>query len=234
MSLRINTFIGKIPKIIFWLVIAFLAGCLIKVIIWEHNYYNEKNGSERAQMVQVGASSSIQEEEVDETEVTEEERVAHTVAADRPRYLTIQKFGIYNARVKDVGLTATGAFATLANIFDVAWFNSSSKPGHGGTLLLNGHNGGPTKIGIFKYLDQLAVGETIVIERGDGRKFYYEVVENKTMLLADANKYMSTMQKSPIAGRESVSIITCTGGWVQSDRTYDSRVMLRAVLVKEE
>jgi hypothetical protein len=43
---------------------------------------------------------------------------------------------------------------------------------------------------------------------------------------------MSTMLKSPVPGKESLSLISCTGEWSQSQRTYLSRAMIRAVLVE--
>lgn len=229
MSLRINTIIRKIPQIILWLVLLFVAGCLVKVAIWEHNYYKEKEGSRRAPAQEIGVSS--ESEDVDETEITADQIYAHTVSPDKPRYLSIPKLNVHNARIFEVGLTASGAMATRANIFDIGWYGVSSKPGQGGTLLMNGHNGGPTKVGVFKYLGNLDTGDPIIIERGDGVLFTYQVVENRTFLLAEANAYMATMQTSPIPGVESISLITCSGEWSQSQRTYLSRTMVRATLV---
>ena len=62
--------------------------------------------------------------------------------------------------------------------------------------------------------------------------FRYEVYDTRILKVAEADAYMKTLQKSPVPGRESLSIITCTGEWIQSRRTYDSRVMLRAVLMQ--
>ena len=55
----------------------------------------------------------------------------------------------------------------------------------------------------------------------------------KILKVSEADSYMRTLQASPIAGRESLSLITCTGEWIQAGRTYDSRVMLRATLVNQ-
>ena len=136
------------------------------------------------------------------------------------------------ARIRAVDLASNGAMGTLASIFDVAWYRHSSKPGEGGTILLNGHNGGPTRIGIFKYLDHVSVGDIITIERGDGTIFNYEVYESKVLSLADASAYMPIMLQSPKKGIESLSIISCTGEWSQAQRTFLSRAMVRAVLVE--
>jgi len=232
MSLRINSLVRQIPQIILGLLILFLVGCLIKVAIWEHYYYDNKEGSVRTPVEQVGINAP-DAEEVDETDVTEEDIRVHTVAPDKPRYLMAAFMGNHTkARIREVGLTSSGAMGTLANILDVGWYRSSSKPGQGGTLLMNAHNGGPTKVGIFKYLDQVQIGDRLTIERGDGAIFNYEVYESKILPIAEADNYMATMQTSPVTGKESLSLISCTGEWSQQQRTYLSRAMVRAVLVE--
>jgi len=232
MSLRIKSLISKIPFFLLWLAILFVVGCLVKVAVWENIYYHEKEGSKRYPAVEVGIGAPDQEE-VDETEITSDQITAHNVAPDKPRYLmaSFMTKKVTTARIREVGLTPSGAMATLASIFDVAWYNNSSKPGNGGVLLMNGHNGGPNKDGVFKNLDQAKVGDIVSIERGDGVLFHYEVFENKIMTISEANDYMATMQKTHKSGKETLALISCTGEWSQSRRTFLSRAMVRAVLV---
>ena len=225
MSLKISNWKKIITRTLWALLgIVFLA-LFIKVAVWENQYYNEKNGSPRA------VTEQVETEEVDETLITEEEIVEYTVAADRPRYLTISKLGITNARVLALGLTSEGALATPNNIFDVGWYWDSGKPGQGGTLLIDGHNGGPNVQGVFKNLPDLAEGDIITIERGDGALFNYSVVESITVALSEADAYMRTAQTSPVSGKESITLISCTGEWSQAQRTYLSRQFVRAILV---
>jgi len=236
MSLRINTLVRKIPQILFIIIGLFLLGCLVKVIIWEHSYYAEKEGSMRKPTIEVGITAPDQDE-VDESEITQDQIQEHQVAPDKPRFIRAafmnRTMGIgIPARVMEVGLTSSGAMATRANIYDVAWFRNSGKPGQGGTMLMNGHNGGPNKDGVFKDLPSVTKGEIIEIERGDGELFQYEVYEIKILSIEEADKYMSTMLKSPIPGRESLSLISCTGEWSQQRHTYLSRIMIRAVLTE--
>lgn len=228
MSLKINNW-KKIILGVVWLIVAgiFIAS-FIRVATFEAKYYSEKEGSER-----VVIEETAHAPEVDETEITEEQVVEYTVAYDRPRYLTIEKLGIKNARILAVGLTTNGELGTPNNIFDAGWYDASGKPGQGGTLLLDGHNGGPTKIGIFKYLPSLDKGDKIIVERGDGTIFNYEVVENTTVSLDEADGYMAVALRTPIAGKESLSIITCTGEWSQERSTYLSRQFTRAILIEE-
>ncbi len=197
----------------------------IRVLVFEHQYYNEKEGSERAIVMDMG-------EELVEVEPTETEVVEYTVAPDRPRYLSIDRLGISNARVLAVGINEAGELSTPNNIFDVGWYYASGKPGHGGTLLIDGHNGGPHVQGVFKDLPVLGEGDIIRIERGDGVVFRYSVIENKTIPLSESNDYMATAMMSPMRGTESLTLISCTGEWSQAQSTYLSRQFVRAILVE--
>lgn len=213
-----------IKKIIFGLVVLIIGGFFLKVGLWENSYISEKTGSKRA------IAAAPAEEEVDETEITKEQIKEHIVPADHPRYLSIDSIGVKNARILSIGTKASGELSTPAGIFDAGWYNASAKPGTGGTIVIDGHNGGPTKIGIFKHLPNVKVGEKIKIERGDGTIFTYTVKENKTVLLSESNDYMKTAFKSPEPNKESLTIITCTGDWSSVQKTYLSRQFLRATL----
>ncbi len=227
MSLKIKGW----RKILTWCIWGLLALLFliffIRVVSFENAYYDEKEGSERA------ASIDTSRDNLDETEPTEEEVAEYNVAPDRPRYLSIEKLGIKNARVLPMGVKSNGELDTPQNIFDVGWYDGSSKPGEGGTLVIDGHNGGPTKFGVFKKLPELIVGDILQLERGDGTFFNYRVVENNSVPLSESNQYMSTAFASPEEGVESLTLITCTGEWSQSKQTYLSRQFTRALIVTE-
>lgn len=228
MSLEIKGW-RKIIKWVAWSVIALLfLVFFIRVATFENQYYNEKEGSER-----VVVTTTPTEEELIEEEPTEQEVKEYTVAPDRPRYLTISKIGVHKARVLPMGVNAEGELDTPRNIFDVGWYEASGKPGQGGTMIIDGHNGGPHVLGVFKNTPNLANGDIITIERGDGVKYNYSVVENESIQLDKADAYMSTAAISPVKGKESVTLITCTGEWSQSQGTYLSRQFTRAVIVEE-
>ena len=228
MSLRVNKGWRTIIKWAVWSVIGILfLVFLIRVATFEANYYSEKEGSER------DVIEMAEEEEVEliEVEPTVEEVREYTVAADRPRYLTIEKLGINNARILAMGVNAKGELDTPRNIFDVGWYEGSGKPGQGGTMIIDGHNGGPHVLGVFKNLPNLVEGDVIKVERGDGVVYKYSVVENVSVSLDESDAYMAKAAKSPVAGVESVTLITCTGEWSQSQGTYLSRQFTRAILV---
>lgn len=230
MSLKIQTNWKFIVK---WVVLGilgvFLLAFFIRVAVFEDQYYREMEGSERDTVEEVVE----EKEELVEEEPTDEEVNEYVVAEDRPRYLSIAKLGVVNARVIPVGVKSNGELGTPNNIFDVGWYESSGKPGQGGTLVIDGHNGGPHVHGVFKDLPNLEKGDIVVVERGDGKIFRYAVEENNAVPLAESDLYMMTALKTPIAGKESLTLISCTGEWSQQQGTYLSRQFTRAVLLDE-
>ncbi len=198
----------------------------IRVAVWENAYYREKEGSERVPSI----SSEQKKTTLIETAPSEEDINSHTAVADAPRYLTIDKLGIHNARVVAVGIVPSGELGTPNNIFDVGWFKESGKPGEGGTLLIDGHSGGPSEYGVFRDLNKLEEGDLIKIERGDGQIFEYAVFSNEEKPLEQSDKYMGVAMRSPEPGKEALSLVTCTGEWSDLQKTYLSRQFVRAVL----
>ena len=229
MSLNLSHLKNYTSKILWGIIIIFCAFFLLKVYLWENYYYAEKEGSERATTEAVLEN----QDELDETEPTEQEIAEYTVPASNPRYLTIPKLNIKNAKILSLGAKTSGELSTPANIFDAGWYNQSGTPGSGKTIVIDGHNGGPTKYGIFKQLPELSEGDKIQIERGDGKIFTYKVVENNQVSLSDANAYMKTALTSPMEGIESLTIISCSGEWSNTKRTYLSRQFVRAIIVNE-
>ena len=231
MALKFN-WKKNLPKIIWGVILLILILCLAKIKIWEDHYYAEKEGSTRAVAITTTTAPTTTEAVV-EDDVTEYDKQSWRVSADKPRFLSIEKLGIDRARVIEVGINNEGRLQTPASIFDVGWYRASGKPGQAGVMLLDGHNGGPTKEGVFKHLPELVAGDIIVVERGDGKFFRYSVVTNEEVPLSEADSKMDTMMKPVISGKEGLTIITCTGEWSQVQQTYLSRQFLRAVLVEE-
>ncbi len=229
MSLRLGGYRNIIKWSIWLLVLGLFLFFFVRVVSFENSYYSEKEGSER--VVVAGQQQVEEEEELIEEPPTKQEVYEYVVAPDLPRYLTIERLGIRNARILQMGVNSKGELDTPRNIFDVGWYQGSGKPGQGGTQIIDGHNGGPHIHGVFKDLPTLVVGDMIKVERGDGVVFNYRVVENKSVLLSESNSYMSEAARSPEKGKESVTLITCTGEWSDQQQTYLSRQFTRAILV---
>lgn len=172
--------------------------------------------------------------DVDESEVTAELVDNHTVLPLQPRYVSIPILGVKQTRTFAMGVDANNMLKSPANISDAAWYDKSATPGSGGVVLINAHNGGITRDGVFAKLGTLKKGDIIVIERGDGEKFRYEVRENQSMPLEEVNDTGMKMMMQPVeAGKEGLNLITCDGKWVPRFKQFDRRIMLRAVLVED-
>ena len=183
------------------------------------------------------SSQTVASHEVDETEVTQEKKDDYQVPNPSfPRYLSIPSLKISNVRVVQIGtIKDTGQLDSPKSIYDAGWYTKSGLPGAGkGAVLIDGHNGGPTKGGIFENLGRLSKGSEIIIERGDGQRITYQVADNREMSVEDINNEsnplgMKTMLNSMDPKKEGLNMITCVGDWDYSKNTFNKRVMLRAV-----
>ena len=183
------------------------------------------------------SSQTVASHEVDETEVTQEKKDDYQVPNPSfPRYLSIPSLKISNARVVQIGtIKDTGQLDSPKSIYDAGWYTKSGLPGAGkGAVLIDGHNGGPTKGGIFENLGSLSKGSEIIIERGDGQRITYQVADNREMSVEDINNEsnplgMKTMLNSMDPKKEGLNMITCVGDWDYVKNTFNKRVMLRAV-----
>lgn len=172
---------------------------------------------------------------VDETPLTKADVDTYKVPANQPRYISIPALGIERARVQAVGLTKNNELDTPRNVSDTAWYDKSAHPGQGdGVVLMNGHSGGYSRDGVFVNLNKLKVGNKIVIQRGDGKKLVYRVAENRTESLREVNRTgMSRLIKPYDRTKEGLGLITCAGNWVPSDKAFDKRVLVRAVILND-
>lgn len=170
---------------------------------------------------------------IDESDISKSDIDGYTVPASQPRYISIPKLGIDKVRIMKVGVAANGLLDTPKNIHDTAWYEKSATPGQGyGAVLIDGHNSGTTKDGVFAKLSTLTEGDKITIERGDGKKFTYTLVSNENMSLQEANESgMKEMMQSAEFDKEGLSLITSDGKWVPRLQQFDRRIMLRAVAV---
>ena len=177
---------------------------------------------------------SAADNSIDETPVTDKQVAAHKVQPEQPRYLEIPKLGISQARVTQVGVTKNNMLDVPGTLDDAGWYAKSATPGSGvGAVLIDGHNGGVSRNGVFAGLDKLKKGDQISIERGDGERFTYEVHDVRDMPLQWVNEAgMKEMMYSVEPDKEGLSLITCSGKWIPKDKVFDRRVLVRATIVE--
>ncbi len=177
---------------------------------------------------QAGAVWTSEQEGQDETKVTAEALSKYAVAADAPRALYIDKLDI-SARILPMSVNTAGSIQAPLNIYDAGWYTGSVKPGQTGAVFIDGHASGPTREGLFAYLDTLNQGDTLQVEKGDGTLLTYKVLHKEVVALSDIDmKKVLLPYGNTLKG---LNLMTCTGSWLESEKTYDHRVVVYAAQV---
>lgn len=159
----------------------------------------------------------------DETKVSDDAIAKYKVAADLPRVISIEKLGV-KARVLQMSVNSDGSMQSPVNIFDAGWYTGSVKPGQLGASIIIGHASGTTSGGVFNKLETLNAGDTISVERGDGKILRYQVVKKQTVKLSDVD--MNSFIRPADGVSEGLNLMTCAGEWIKNSQTRNSRVMI--------
>ena len=163
----------------------------------------------------------------DETPVSEDVVDTYQVAASLPKVITIADAKV-RARVLSMDVNPDNSIQAPINIYDAGWYTGSAKPGEPGAALIDAHASGATRAGLFAYLDELKVGDTMEIERGDGKKFIYETVYTEVVRReeVDMKKLLVPYGDEP----QGLNLITCAGVYLKDEATYDHRVVVYSKL----
>lgn len=166
---------------------------------------------------------SSDDEGKDETKITSDILSNYSVAPDLPRALYIDKLDIA-ARVLPMSVNNTGSIQAPVNIYDSGWYTGSMKPGEAGAMFIDGHASGPTREGLFAYLDTLEKGDTLQVEKGDSTKLQYKVVHTEVVALSDIDMKKILLPRNGVT--KGLNLMTCTGKWLPREKTYDHRVVV--------
>ncbi|MGE5540688.1 MAG: class F sortase [Bacillota bacterium] len=155
---------------------------------------------------------------------------AHAVSigpVEEPDRLIIPSLSI-DANVQQVGLTKAGNMGIPSNFKDVAWYKYGTAPGQKGSAVIDGHvDNGLALPGVFKHLGDIAVGDTVQVhtKQGSTLTFAVDEIERYPKDAVPLDKVFSR------ADTARLTLITCTGDWVQAQRTYDTRLIVYTHLV---
>lgn len=205
------------PQAVLLAVVGFVLmfGITLGLMDWRTDPYVEAQAMHAEEQVRESSVSAA----VDETDITPEALVSHTVSADHPKRITIAKAKI-DSRVFGAGLKDGNQLDPPKNVFDVSWYDKSAKPGSGsGAVLLNGYERGIQKNGALYSLNTLVQGDQIIIERGDGQHITYEVVQTQSYPKNDID--MTAVMLPVENGEEGLNIVTSHGEFDSaSDRDH--------------
>ncbi len=211
-----------------WLFV--LAGIIIIITgyVAIDTWLTNRNVSSQVGKASVKGASTKEEnhqaaEGKDERQFGQETLDKYKVAADVPRTLSIDKLKV-KSRVLPMATNPDGSIQTPKNIFDLGWYTSSTKPGEIGATFIDGHASGPTREGIFAYLDTLKIGDKMTLEKGDGSTITYQVVHTEVVPLNEVNMKKVLLPQGNVL--KGLNLMTCTGTWVKDKATYDKRVII--------
>lgn len=147
--------------------------------------------------------------------------------AAMPRYLRIAKIGV-NAHVEHIGVTSSGAMGVPSDMWNAGWYVGSAKPGQGGAVFMDGHSTA-SRSGLFGQLDTLVAGDVLEVQRNDGQTIKYKVAKIKIVNRNDVD--MAAMMLPYDLSKNGLNILSCTGRWIESEKTLENRVMVFALQV---
>ena len=150
-------------------------------------------------------------------------QLGHLRAREAGWRLVIPRIGV-DAQIHAVGLDRSGAMASPSGLEEVGWFNNGPAPGELGDAVIDGHYGA-SQPGVFRKLRFLGPGDEIDVVWPDGHVVSF-VVSSKEAVPASSHP-AGLFTRS---GAARLSLITCAGAWVQSQRTYSDRLIVTAML----
>lgn len=222
--------VGTLKKVIWSVFVAGLIAVLVYLVvdIWQTNQRVKEDLGQPVIVNDADPKSRQDAEGRDEEEVKPSAIDSYKVAGDLPRTIKVDDINLY-ARVLPMGVNADSSMQAPINIFDSGWYSASSKPGEDGAMVIDGHASGPSRQGLFAYIDTLKKGQKIEVERGDGKVFTYEVVALETVSVDDIDmaKVLSTYGDS----EQGLNLITCAGTWIRESGSFTDRAVVYAIRV---
>jgi LPXTG-site transpeptidase (sortase) family protein len=140
--------------------------------------------------------------------------------------LVIERIGV-DALIEPVSLDNDGAMAGPSSLDTVGWFSRGPLPGQHGDAVVDGHYGLPSTPAVFRDLDKLRPGDALQVIWPDGRRLHFRVA-TATIVSANSSPPPDVFTRS---GPARLTLITCTGYWEQSQRTYNERLIVTAKLM---
>jgi len=141
-----------------------------------------------------------------------------------PAKIEINSIGV-EAPIDVMGVTEDNSIEAPTNMANAGWFNGSVLPGEEGTTIIDGHMGGNIVPGVFTYLENVEIGDSIKVVSKDGEITNYVIRKTKTF---DRNSQEFDELYETVGDGNGLNLITCTGGWLPSAQTYDSRLIVYA------
>ncbi len=137
-------------------------------------------------------------------------QVGYSVAPDLPRFISINKLGV-KSRVTRLSVRENSEPKFPQNIYDVGWYENSSKPGDAGAALLIGHIRGSEKQGVFHDLTNLVPGDEFQVELGNGEVKVFYIVKMQAYGRGIVN--YAELMSTAMSGQPGLNLLTAVGAF---------------------
>jgi len=145
-----------------------------------------------------------------------------------PQTIEIPSIGV-KAVVQPTGVLENGEMGVPDDPDEVGWFEPGYKVGAKGHSVIAGHVDSTTGPAIFYELENVEVGEQVIVTDADGREMVFEVVE----------KVSYKTEEAPIreifgpSSGQLLNLITCTGTFNRDVGSHDQRLVVTTKLVSD-
>lgn len=154
---------------------------------------------------------------------------AETAGANQPTgpsRLIIPDIGV-NAFMESRGLTKDNAVDVPKSLWNVSWFNKSSRPGSPGPAMIVGHYSSYGRA-VFANLHKLKVGQKILVRDDNNQVYTYAVrsIDSYPQAEVPMAELLGDKQSKP-----RLSLITCGGQYIKGAHDFTNRTVIRAEIV---
>ncbi|HEX2073827.1 MAG TPA: class F sortase [Geodermatophilus sp.] len=132
-----------------------------------------------------------------------------------------------DAPLTPVGVDDAGALVVPDDLGTAGWLADGPAPGETGPAVLAGHVDSRSGPAVFAVLDEVAVGDEVQVERGDGTTVRFTVTGVRGV---PKDAFPTTAVYGPTPGAE-LRLITCGGAFDRSRRSYTDNVVVSAVRI---
>lgn len=148
------------------------------------------------------------------------------LAAPAPIAISIPAMGLEQPLVS-LGLEPDGSMEVPRAFDAVGWFRRGPRPGENGPAVIAGHVDSKTGPAAFYRLSELEAGDEVRVTREDGSVARFVVEDSQRFA---KRSFPTERVFGPTAGPE-LRLVTCTGAFDRSRRSYVENLVVFATLV---
>ena len=148
---------------------------------------------------------------------------AAATPAATPVEVRIPAIGVQSGLV-GLGVDDAGALEPPTDYAQAGWFTAGPVPGDVGPAVIAGHVDSRTGPAVFFRLEDLAVGDAVLVSRSDGRDVEFRVTRVASY---PKDEFATAEVYGPTTGAE-LRLITCGGTFDSTRRSYEDNVVVYA------